>query len=70
MVGAMWGWLTWDTRGVSDCLAGSPLTTIGPVSLVYDANDALVGKYYQKTVQLNLRRQIKFTIVRLNCNNT
>lgn len=59
MVGAMWGWLTWDTRGVSDCLAGSPLTTIGPVSLVYDANDALVGKYYQKNSSIESEKTNK-----------
>lgn len=50
MVGlTWWWWLT--TRGVADLLAGSPLTTFGPVSLVNDANDALMQKINPKLIQ-------------------
>lgn len=43
MVGVKWWWCDTcdETLGVSDCLAGSPRTTFGPVSLVSDAKDAL-----------------------------
>lgn len=40
-VGAKWWSGACETLGVSDCRAGSPLTNLGPVSLVSDANDAL-----------------------------
>ena len=42
IVGVKWcSWACATCFGVSDFLAGSPFTTLGPVSLVSDAKDAL-----------------------------
>lgn len=40
--------------GVSAFLAGSPLTTFGPVSLVSDANDAL---FHPQIIKLRYSKQ-------------